>query len=228
MRLLVLDARSLLLGLTVALLSPAVPARANLIVVNFETTPRLPVGPNTFVPNAPQDIIVVPGLARISGGVVVGDPPFLEAFPARGSAPNLYGTTFFNRNLSPTITFDFSTLVAVTNVQGTLFNGLTEPASYTVRAFFGAVQVASQVVTNVPENFEPTGFRVFSVSAAPISRLTITPLNTSTFDYFIDDVAVTFTPVPEPSSLILLGSGIPICVGLALRRAKARKGTGRG
>lgn len=228
MRWLVPDARSLLLGLAVVLLFPAVPARANLIVVDFETTPSLPRGPMTFVRNAPRDIVVVPDLATISGGVVVGDPSFLEAFPARGSAPNLYGTSLLNPNLSPTIAIDFSPSAVVTNVQGRLFNGLTIPASFTVRAFLGAAQVATQILTNVLENFEPLGFRDFNLSAVAISRLTITPLDTSIYDYFIDNVAVTFSPspspIPEPSSLVLLGSGIPLGVGLALRRAKAKRG----
>jgi hypothetical protein len=214
-----------LLCATLALLGALAPAaRANLTTIDFENTPSHATGPSTFG-SIPEETLTVTGLASISGGAVLGNPTFYPAFPTHGSAPNAYGTSFTDTNLSPTLTITFQPGNTVTNVAGVLFNGQTDLADYTVTAFNGATQVAQQTLSNVPANTGTNDFANFSVSAPQITSITVTTAATSVdptaYDFLIDTVAVTYTTtVPEPGSVVLLGLGGLATLGHARRRRR--------
>jgi hypothetical protein len=170
-----------------------------------------------------MQVVGVPNLGQVSGGMVLGNPTFLASFPAQGSAPNLYGTVFFNGNFSPTITIDFT--ARVTRVSGVLFNGLTDTADYVVEAFNGPTVVNTVFLDNVPENFDPNGFANWTVMAPSITRVQIHSEDQQTFDFLVDNIAVTF--VPEPSSVILLGTGSLAVLVLTRRRPRVAARTRR-
>src|SRR3954453_9414038 len=78
------------------------------IVVDFETLPALPAQPNNFAAAGPMQTYSSPGVFTVSGGVALGNPTFLAAFPSQGSAPNAYGTSDLgDPSLLDTITFTF-------------------------------------------------------------------------------------------------------------------------
>ena len=81
--------------LLVAALTLAVgrPAPAAAITIDFETLPSLPTQPNNFAAAGAKQTYTAPGVFSIDGGVVLGNPTFLAAFPSHGTPPNLYGTT---------------------------------------------------------------------------------------------------------------------------------------
>ena len=79
-----------------------------------------------------------PGVSSISGGVVLGNPTFLPAFPLHGT-PRLYGTTdIADPTLLNTITLIFPSAEDIVSVIGMVFNGQPIPEDYVVDAFSGA------------------------------------------------------------------------------------------
>jgi PEP-CTERM motif len=199
----------------------ASPANATNLTINFETLPVLPTQPNNFFAAGAMQTYSSAGLFTISGGVALGNPTFLPAFPAHGSAPNLYGTTdFADATLLSAITLDLAVAQMFTNVTGVLFNGQSFAEDYTVRAFSGASQVALQTLLAVPDNLTVAGFANFSVSstaANPITRVVFTTPNAGPngWDFFVDTINV--FSVPEPSSVVL------VLAGLAALGYRARK-----
>jgi hypothetical protein len=190
-----------------------VPLKGGVVTVDFETTPSLPAQPSTFAAAGPSQTITVAGIGTFTGGAVLGNPTFLNSFSTHGSPPNTYGTAnFAGPTYSPNITLTISPNIVVTNIGGVLFNGEATTQTFSVTAFSGATQVAQQTLSNVAADSSPNGFADFSVSAGSITRLVFAETsNGPSFDYFIDNVSITFTPaatsVPEPSSLILFGLG---------------------
>lgn len=207
----------------IALLASASSAPANFVTIDFDTTPALALAPTTF--STAQQVVTVPGLATVGGGTLVSTPTFLFSFAPGGGSRNAYGTrsgTAFG--YLPNLTINFDPANIVTRVQGTLFNGITDLNSYTVTAFNGASAVASQTFADVPDNLTATGFRNWDLAAASITRLVITPdtsFSGGAFNYFIDNVGVTFTPlatVPEPASILSMAVGLAFGCGRVWRR----------
>jgi hypothetical protein len=191
----------------IALLALAQTAHASLITINFETEPPLPLQPNNFAAAGPMQVFTSPGKYTISGGVVLGNPTFLLAFPANGTPPNLYGTAdFADPSLLQVITIDLPAAEGIFLVQGVLFNGQPIAADYQVGAFSGLAQVDAQNFTAVQDSSSMLSFRKFSLSsspATPITRVTITTPDAATegWDFFVDTLTL---KAPEPSSLVLL------------------------
>jgi hypothetical protein len=198
------------------------PARADQVLIDFENTPNLPAGPSTWKPNTPENVLKVPDVTDIRGGAVLGNPTFLASFPAHGSAPNVYGTAFWATKLSSTLTFDFNPRATVTEVMGTLFNGLNDPTSYEVSAFKGAEPIDVQTLNNVQINTNPIGFATWDVNGDGITKLTVTTQGRASYDFFIDNVRVTYTlqPVPEPGSRLLAIAGALALMARPWSRAK--------
>src|SRR5262249_9622075 len=133
-------------------------ARAD-FVLDFETNPALPTQPNSFAAAGAMQTYSQAGVYTVSGGVVLGNPTFLASFAAHGSSPNAYGTTdIADPSLLSTISLVFPSAETVTSVSGVLFNGQPIPETYTVLAFSGMTQVASQTFSNVPDNSSASGF----------------------------------------------------------------------
>ncbi len=178
--------------------------------VNFDA---LPVGPNNFVAAGVAQVITVPGVVTVSGGVVLGNPTFLPAFTAHGSSPNLYGTTdFADPSLLDTITLDLPSSENVTSLAGVLFNGQGANEDYVLVSFSGATTLQTLNLNLLPTT-NASAFSAFaftSTLANPITKITVTSPNAAIngWDFFIDSLVLrsspTGNPVPEPSSAILL------------------------
>jgi hypothetical protein len=213
---------------------------ASALIIDFETVPSLPTGPNRFADAGPAQIITVGGVT-VSGGVVLGLPAFLPATPF-GTPPNLYGTAnhpsggaVAGSTLQSTITIAISP--GASTVEGLLFNGLIAADSFLIEAFSGAAVVDSLSLLNLPANIS-NGFSVFRLSSSgpAIDRVTIQPdlggLWPGEWDYFIDTLAiaepienVNRAPEPASSSLLLMGLGLLVWRTMAHRRIRPRSGS---
>src|SRR6516225_10160426 len=105
------------------------------VIINFETNPVLPAQPNNFVAAGVMQTYTQVGVYSVSGGVVLGNPTFLTAFAAHGSAPNLYGTAdFADPTLQDTIRFTFNSGENFSSLSGVLFNGQNVAEDYKLTA----------------------------------------------------------------------------------------------
>ena len=164
------------------------------------------------------------GLYTISGGVALGNPTFLPAFATHGTPPNLYGTTdTADATLMSVIRLDLALTAVITSVQGVLFNGQPISEDYDVVAFSGAIPVASNHFANVPDN-SAGGFANFLLaSTLPITLVDITTPNADLngWDFLVDTIQLTSAEVvAEPSSLLLMITGVAAVSGRTLRRSK--------
>jgi hypothetical protein len=190
-------------------------------IVSFD---NLPQGPSVFS-GVEQTVTPVPGVASFSGGEVLGDT---TNFPAIifATAPNVYGTIQAG-NLSSTMTISVDPSFTADEISFALFNGNTVPVSYVVDAFSGATLEATQTFTNVPANFN-SGFVLPDLLGTNLTSVTIAPTTgSSTFwDFEIDSIAFNesvtqaIQPTPEPSSFLLLGTGLTCAAGELYRRAR--------
>ncbi|MEO6982999.1 MAG: PEP-CTERM sorting domain-containing protein [Edaphobacter sp.] len=192
-------------------------------VVTFD---NLPAGPSYFSAAGPaQTITPVAGVATFSGGVILGNA---SSFPAivYATAPNTYATASFGDSLPSTLTISIDPSFTANEVSFALFNGLTSPQSYFVNAYNGATLVASQNFPSIPAN-SASGYALADLLASSITSVTITPTDISGgWDFLLDTVAFNESidqavnpTVPEPSSLVLLGSGLAAAAGEIYRRA---------
>jgi hypothetical protein len=211
-------------GLT---LSAGHPAPAAPITIDFEHLPSLPAQPNNFAAAGPMQTYNDPGVFTITGGVVLGNPTFLPAFPLHGTPPNLYGTTdTADPSLLATITLTLPSAEDITSVTGVLFNGQPIAEDYVVDAFSGAALVAMDVFTGMAASSSTSAFgniSLSSVAAQPITSVTITTPNAAIngWDFFVDTITITaaaVTPTPEPSTALILLSGVLGLVAARRRR----------
>jgi hypothetical protein len=202
------------------------PALAAPITINFETLPSLPTQPNNFAAAGPMQTYNVSGVFSISGGVVLGNPTFLPAFPLHGTPPNLYGTAdFADPSLLDTITLTFPSAEDIVSVTGVLFNGQTSAENYVVDAFSGVTLVAMNVFTGMPASTSTSAFgniSLSSIAAQPITSVTITTPSAGIngWDFFVDTITITpstVTTTPEPSTALILLSG---ALGLLVARRR--------
>jgi hypothetical protein len=197
---------------------------ATLITIDFENEPTLPLQPNNFAAAGPMQVFTSPGKYTISGGVVLGNPTFLLAFPANGTPPNLYGTAdFADPSLLQVMTLDLPAAEGIFLVQGVLFNGQPIAEDYQLNAFSGLTQVDAETFTAVQPDSDPFGFRRFSLSsspATPITRVTITTPNAALngWDFFVD--TVTLQTAEPPSLILLLFGALPLLGYYGWRHAK--------
>jgi hypothetical protein len=218
-----------LIMVAAVLMMAVLPAGAVTITVDFENLPTLPAQPDNFAAAGPMQTYTMPGVFTISGGVVLGNPTFLGAFPAHGSPPNLYGTAdFADPSLLDTITLDLPATAETTFISGVLFNGQPIPENYVVDAFSGATLICAQTFSGVPADTSSGSFGSFSCAstlANPLTSVTITTPNAAVngWDFFVDTLVLTQTPtsaVPEPISLVLMASGAAV---LGYRSSRQRK-----
>lgn len=199
-------AHAIAAGVMAAGVVVSAPAGAVTSLVNFDP-PGTPQGPSIYVA-VPAMQVIDSTPATFSGGVVLG---FATFFPAISFAtgPNVYGTADFANGLPEQLTIDIKPGFATTEVSFALFNGEVFNQSYTVRAFDGINQVASQSLLNVAPNFN-SGWGVIDITAPNITKVTITPDgNPTAYDFLIDTVVfnqsitqVINNPIP-PSPVIL-------------------------
>jgi hypothetical protein len=218
---------------TTVFLVGLVPAGAVTITVDFEHLPSLPTQPSTFAAAGAMQTYSSAGIFSITGGVVLGNPTFLAAFPAHGSAPNAYGTAdFADLTLLSTIELDMPAAARTTSVSFVLFNGQPVPETYVVDFFSGATLISgcAETFSSVPAASSPSGFASPSCSstlASPITRVTITTPNAELngWDFFVDTLVLVENPVtavPEPASLVLLMAGSAVAIGCRGWRRRKR------
>lgn len=192
--------------------------QASAELINFDDQGL--TGPSTFGAAGPAqhlDIATGIGNVQFDGGVILENTTFLPANPTA-----LYGTAFFgDPTLANPLVITFPSNIS--NFFLDVFNGLTSDTDYEVRDNTGN----SAVFTLAPNltggttqiGFAAVGDKVF------IEGL---PKGTATWDFFVDNIHFNeplppdLTKIPEPGSLILLGSGL---AGLGLwgrRKFKAR------
>jgi hypothetical protein len=189
-------------------------------VVNFD---NLPQGPSLFGGPA-QTITPVPGVATFSGGQILGDA---SNFPAIifATAPNVYGTDN-GGSLLNTLTIAVDPSFTADEISFVLFNGENTTESYVVDAFSGATLVASQALSNLSPNTS-SGFGLVDLFGTDITSVTIATTGLpASWDFLIDSVAFNesinqeVAPTPEPSSFLLLGTGLTCAAGELYRRAR--------
>jgi hypothetical protein len=206
--------------LLVAALTLAVgrPGSAAPVTIDFENLPSLPTQPTNFAAAGAMQTYSQAGVFTISGGVALGNPTFLAAFPAHGTPPNLYGTAdFADPSLQSTITLTFPAPEDVVSVTGVLFNGQTDTESYVVDAFSGATLVAVNTFTGMAANSSTSAFgniSLSSVAALPITSVTITTPNAALngWDFFVDTITITPGTVAVPAPII--GGGLPVLIAV--------------
>jgi hypothetical protein len=215
----------ILLGATLTL-GLGRPASAAPITINFETLPALPTQPNNFAAAGAKQTYSSAGVFSIDGGVALGNPTFLAAFPSHGTPPNLYGTTdVADPSLLSTITLTLPSAEDIISVTGVLFNGQPIAENYVVDAFSGATLVAMNTFTGMAAASSTSAFgniSLSSVAALPITSVTITTPNAGAngWDFLVDTITITaaaVTPAPEPSTALILLSG---ALGLLVARRR--------
>jgi hypothetical protein len=190
-------------------------AKADPLLINFETVPTGLSGPSTFAAAGPAQTILVPGVATFTGGVILGSETNLPA-QSFATPPNVYATAGFGDGLSSTLTIALDAAFTATEVSFPILNGSTQPESYVVDIYNGATLVGSQTLTDVPSN-GASGFGIIDLTAASITSVTISPVALdagccSGWDYSIDSIALNESvqqafDTPEPASIELLGLG---------------------
>ncbi len=207
-------------------LAVGLPAATAPITINFETLPSLPAQPNNFAVAGAMQTYSSAGVFTITGGVALGNPTFLAAFPLHGTPPNLYGTTdIADPSLLDTITLTFPSAEDIVSVTGVLFNGQPILENYVVKAFSGATQVDSNTFTGMAGDTSTSAFGNISLSslaAQPITSVTITTPDATAngWDFFVDTITISaaaVTPAPEPSTALILLSGT---LGLLVARRR--------
>jgi hypothetical protein len=188
------------------------PAPASATTIDFENLPSLPAQPNNFAEAGPIQTYTVAGVFSITGGVVLGNPTFLVAFPLQGTPPNLYGTVdFADPSLLSTITLTLPSAEDIVSVTGVLFNGQPIPENYVVNAFSGASLVATNTFTMAAVSSTSAfgNFSLASTAALPITSVTFTPTHADIFgwDFFVDTIAIASGSVVVPGPVV--GAGLP-------------------
>src|ERR1700730_15584398 len=213
----------LVAALTLAMGRPALAAP---ITINFETLPALPTQPNNFAAAAAKQTYSSAGVCTIDGGVALGNPTFLPAFPLHGTPPNLYGTTdVADPTLLQTITLTFPAAEDIVSVTGVLFNGQPIAEDYVVDAFSGLALVAMNRFTGRAAASSTSAFGNISLSslaAQPITSVTITTPNAlvNGWDFLVDTITISaaaVTTTPEPSTALILLTG---ALGLLVARRR--------
>lgn len=220
-------------------LSAGVAHADTIAVENFDS---LGTYPSEFSLAGPAQTITDTGVATFTGGVILGGETNLPGI-VYATPPNVYGTAATSASLGltadpsllQTLTITMNPSFATGEVSFLVLNGETETSSFVADAYDGTTLVATQAINSVASN-EAEGYALVDLLAPTITSVTIeqTTLEDGVWDYSIDSVAFNEsienefnptgptnpTPTPEPSSLLMLGSGLITVAGGLYRRAR--------
>lgn len=209
-------------------------ARADTITtIDFENTPSAGAGPTLFTSAGSAQTVDVPGVASITGGVVLGLATTLEGNPYV-TAPNIYATASNNIigvggfGLPDAIVINFASGTYGTQATVPVINGMQGAENYVVTAFDDGAVVSQQTLTNV----QSFGYAVANLSAPAITSITIAAADSSAWDFATDTITLDsslqtapvtstsqITAAPEPASGLLALAGV-VLVGAARLWAK--------
>jgi hypothetical protein len=213
----------------------ALVARADSITIDFENVPSLAAGPALFTSAGPAQTIDVAGAVTLGGGVVLDLASTLTG-NTFATAPNIYATASDNLvgkgafSLPSTITIDAASGVTMDQATVPLINGMPVSENYVVTAFDNGSQVSQQIFSSV----QAFGFAVASFSGFDFTSITITPTDTSSWDFATDSITlnesamrgILSTPEPASGGLALAGllaAGIGMYARRRWRRAEIRQ-----
>lgn len=199
--------------------------------IDFENTPPLATGPAVFQDAGLAETIDVPGVATITGGVVLGLAAALPGVPGV-TAPNIYATASDNVvvsggfTLPDTITIDIAPGMVATQASVPIINGLPVPASYTITAFDGSTQIDQATYLDLAAFDSITAM----VTETAMTSIEIASVDTSSWDFATDTIVLTESPggsppvtTPEPFSASLALLGIGAIILSAMRRNPDRQ-----
>jgi hypothetical protein len=211
----------------------ALASDAKAIIIDFETTPNIPLQGSLFSSAGPPQVITVGDVVTITGGVVLGFPTNLPDSPF-ATSPNLYGTAyhpsgnvFGDISLTNMLSIEIDLTLNAMNVDGLLYNGLRMTDTILLFAFSEGMEVASLSFELPAFESEFSVFRLVS-EFLPIDLVTITSdlggADPGEWDFFIDTLAIgePINVVPEPGSFLLLASGL-VALSSSRRRDRRRR-----
>ena len=184
-------------------------------IVNFESIPSTCFF-SDVTPGGPRGpLLSFPGVT-FGGGVVMDDFANLAT-----TAPNLYGTSDFlqlaDASVLPgSIAAVFS--APVSSVSLDVINGFGA-ATFTLSAYGAGSVFLSSAAIFLADNPNPGAVGSLALSGiGPIHSIRVeSGQGTGNVDFAVDSVAFAVEPVPEPGTLLLIGTGL---TGLALRRRR--------
>jgi MYXO-CTERM domain-containing protein len=194
-------------------------ARADTITtVDFEKIPAGTPGPALFTNAGGVETVDVPGVASITGGVVLGLAPALAGNPW-ATGPNIYATASDSVvgpggfGLSDSIVIGIAPGTYATQATVPVINGMPKSEDYLVTAFDSGDVVWQQTLSNV----QAFGYAVANVTAPAITSITIAAVDSSTWDFATDTITLressgrsTVTSTPEPASALLAIVGLAV------------------
>jgi hypothetical protein len=186
----------------------------NFLALPEEQVSSLDVGGVTITGSNTLVINDAPGATGHGIGVLGGAP----GFP--------YGDGTIDSTESVTFKFDsgpVTNIVLSPQLLGTFGSGPGYPEGSSVITAFGPSGQSIGAVVLLPST---DSLREFNISTAfsnqPISSFTFQPEGTAVGGTFASLAELTFTPVPEPTSVLAWGFCAMIAVGVVLRRRRQR------
>jgi hypothetical protein len=184
----------------------------NFLALPEQQVPSLDVGGVTITGSNTLVVNDAPGATGHGIGVLGGAPGFA------------YGDGTIDSTESVTFHFDsgpVGNIVLTPQILGTFGSGPGYAEGESVVTAFGA---SGQTIGAVALSTSADSLRVFNISAAfsdlPISSFTFQPEGTAVGGTFASLAELSYSAIPEPSSVLAWGAGVLIAMGELLRRRR--------
>lgn len=197
--------RPLLLAAAAWLTAVSLPAQV-VVTLDFE---NLAAGTHPGENYAAQGVHFSSGSFGVVGGLGNGDP---GNWLIGGTA----GSQFVGFNGPYVMTVTFDTPQTYVGLDVSRANGSSATDSFTLTAFSGATQLATQTVPLPTINV----WQTVSFTIAGITSVQMTSNGSSFRPYGFDRLQFSTTAIPEPSTWALLGLGLVAALGAVRRRSR--------